>query len=137
MNTPLSRRRFLAQGASLTALGILPSGCAFFARDPAYVAFLGKLFGLEYMMILAAGYTLPIVATQVLIYRRVGYNDWDVLRDTAIIAMLVTGFNGGYDEEEYDDYYDEVVWTPISWAVAVMLLRTSLGRFGRGEHDSF
>lgn len=69
------------------------------------------LYGQIYLIVLAAGFSMPVLATQAMVLKQVAPREWELIRDAVIIGMVIDNFNK-----------DPLAWALIASATLTLIL---------------
>jgi len=100
------------------------ASCSWFQANSArQVGYQRLLYGQIYLIVLAAGFSMPVLAADTMILKQVAPREWELLRDVAIAAMVLGDFNA---HPEY--------WALIAAATLSLILHRFYYR-GGAEHE--
>jgi hypothetical protein len=103
-------RKILAALMALIALG----GCSGpFANVPVWVAFQRTLSGDVYAIELRRGFTIPVAASDVYVFKQLAPLEWDRVRDQAAIDPVLADFNANRARwQDLSPSERDLLWLP-------------------------
>ena len=70
------------------------ASCSWFQANSArQVGYQRLLYGQIYLIVLAAGFSMPVLAADATILKQVAPREWEILRDLAVVSMVLGDFN--------------------------------------------
>lgn len=106
--TAPSRRKLLVSALSLLGL----AGCSAF-NNPGSVAY-ARWFRQDYYAIdLQRGFVRPVTADDVAVFKQGAPQEWNRVRDPAMVQRMVDDFNASPGQwREMPDYQEQLLWYP-------------------------
>jgi len=125
MTETLPRRASLRRICLVSVLCLSIASCAWMqGNSPRQVGFQRMLYGQLYLIILAAGYSLPVLADRAMVFQQVAPREWALIRNATVIAMVINNFN-----------QDPARWGPAALATMSLILYRYYRGGSEHEHD--
>lgn len=96
------------------------ASCSWFQGHGArYVGHQRLLYGQIYLIVLAAGFSMPVLAANAMVLKQLAPQEWELVRDLFIIGMVIDNFNAHPE-----------TWTLIALATLSLILHRYYYRGG-------